>query len=120
MSELTLARWSLILVWLWTAIASIWEAHGQSAMLLRTATALPSWAYPWLIWGGALTDAFIGLWMVFRPGPRVWQLAIAMTLTMTAVATWVDASLWLHPLGPLSKNLPILSLLWILKKKDAS
>jgi CBS-domain-containing membrane protein len=119
MPERQLARWSLVLVWLWTAIVSIWEAHGQSAALLQGVTALPAWAYPWLIWGGALTDAFIGLWMALRPGPRVWQLAIAMTLMMTAVATWVDASLWLHPLGSLSKNLPILALLRILNKEEA-
>jgi hypothetical protein len=120
MPELRLARWSLIVVWLWTAVASIWEAQGQSAALLHAATTLPAWASPWLIWGGALTDVAIGLWMACRPGPRVWQMAIAMTLMMTAVATWVDASLWLHPLGPLSKNLPILALLWALYKESTS
>jgi DoxX-like family len=120
MPERQLARWSLVAVWLWTAFASLWEAQGQSAALLQAASALPAWAYPWLIWGGALVDVFIALWMAFRPGPQVWQLAIAMTVVMTAVATWVNASLWLHPLGPLSKNLPILALLWILNKGESS
>lgn len=120
MPDRDIARWTLILVWLWTAFASIWEAQGQSAALLQAAPALPTWTHPWLIWGGAMADAFIGLWMAWRPGPSVWRLAIAMTLMMTAVATWVDASLWLHPLGPLSKNLPILALLWMLNKEGAS
>jgi CBS-domain-containing membrane protein len=117
MPELHLARWSLVFVWLWTAAVSIDQAHGQSAALLRAA-ALSTWVHPWLIWGGALTDALIGLWMALRPGPAVWRLATAMTLLMTALATWVDPALWLHPLGPLSKNLPILAILWALNKAD--
>ena len=36
-------------------------------------------------------------------------------LIMTLLATAIDPGLWLHPLGPLSKNIPItaaLCLLW--------
>jgi hypothetical protein len=31
---------------------------------------------------------------------------------MTAVATFLQPALWLQPLGPLLKNLPIAALLW--------
>ena len=38
---------------------------------------------------------------------------------VTALATWIDPSLWWHPLGPLTKNLPILALLWALRKASS-
>ena len=35
-------------------------------------------------------------------------------LVMTALASVLDPSLWLHPLGPLTKNVPIAAALWVL------
>jgi hypothetical protein len=49
-----------------------------------------------------------------RPSRRVYGLALALMLCMTAIATVLDPSLWLHPLGPLTKNLPIAAILWVL------
>ena len=37
-------------------------------------------------------------------------------LLMTGVATAIDPSLWLHPLGPLTKNVPIAALLLVLAR----
>lgn len=115
--EHRLARLSLISVWLWTAIVSVQQRDGMSAELLRSYPALrPEW-HAWIIWGGALVDLALGLAMALRPSRVVYLSALGMTLLMTLIGSLVDPTLWLHPLGPLSKNLPILVLLWMLARE---
>lgn len=114
--DLQLARVSLILVWIWTALVSVQQAHGLSTQLLQASAVIPISLHPWIIWGGAGVDLLLGLLMWLRPSRWVYLAALGMTLTMTLIGTWVDATLWLHPLGPLSKNMPILALLWIVAR----
>lgn len=111
-----LLRWSLIFVWLATAIVSVVELNGQSRALL---VSLPSaWSTPAqahiLILAGAAADAAIGLWLAWRPGRAAYLAALLLMGAMTLLATFIDPSWWLHPLGPLTKNLPIAAILLIL------
>jgi hypothetical protein len=39
---------------------------------------------------------------------------------MTVIGTALQPTLWLHPLGPLLKNLPIAAMLWFLLQTDNS
>jgi hypothetical protein len=110
----TLARASLILVWVGTALVSAWQAEGLSRSLLAATDVIPTALYGWIIWGGAGVDLLLGLGMLLRPGRLVYGAALGMTALMTLVATVVDPALWLHPLGPISKNLPIMALLGLL------
>ena len=109
-----LLRASLVVVWLATAVVSVWELHGQSRELLA---GLPTaWAEghaPWLptaiILAGAAADAVLGLWLALRPGRKAYGAALLMML-----ATAIQPAWWLHPVGPLTKNLPIAAILWVL------
>jgi hypothetical protein len=108
-----LLRFSLVAVWLLTAIASIVELDGQSRQVLADAgIASPPWLVQLLIVGGAAADLVIGIALWWRPGRISYLAAFGMLLLMTAVATFLQPTLWLHPLGPLLKNLPIAALLW--------
>lgn len=106
-------RASLIAVWIGTAVVSALTAHSQGPALLR-AGGVPEALHPWLIGAGTVTDLLLGLWMWFAPGRVVYSTALAVTAVMTVVATLINPSLWLHPLGPLLKNLPIAAMLWAL------
>ena len=114
-----LLRASLVVVWLATAVVSVWELHGQSRELLA---GLPTaWAEghaPWLptaiILAGAAADAVLGLWLALRPGRKAYGAALLMMLAMTLLATAIQPAWWLHPFGPLTKNLPIAAILWVL------
>lgn len=118
--ERKLARTSLVMVWLGTALVSAWQADGISRELLGVNDKVPPMLYPWVIWGGSGVDLMLGLWMAFKPGRAAYLCAMGMTLVMTLVGTWVDPALWLHPLGPISKNLPIMVLLWLLAQEHTS
>jgi hypothetical protein len=120
-----LLRASLVVVWLATAVVSVWELHGQSRELLA---GLPTaWAgghAPWLptaiILAGAAADAVLGLWLALRPGRKAYGAALLMMLAMTLLATAIQPAWWLHPFGPLTKNLPIAAILWVLLQDEAT
>lgn len=118
-----LLRFSLVFVWLSTAAASIWELHGQSAELLSTAGIREASTVRVLVLGGAAVDLVLGLALWLKPSRGVCLVAFATMGAMTLVASVLDPSLWLHPLGPLTKNVPIATALWILAdtggRKDA-
>lgn len=118
-----LLRASLVAVWLATAAVSVWELHGQSRELLAglptawTAGAL-AWVPTALILAGAAADAVLGLWLALRPGRAAYLAALGLMAAMTVLATLIHPAWWLHPFGPLTKNLPIAAILWVLLQQE--
>lgn len=110
-------RLSLVFVWLWTAVVSVWELQGQSRELLVAGGVSDTNVANALVLAGAALDAILGLWLLLRPTRPAYLLALATMLVMTLVATLLSPYLWLHPLGPLSKNIPIAVVLWVLARK---
>ena len=124
-----LLRASLVVVWLATAVVSVWELHGQSRELLA---GLPtawtegntSWLPTAIILAGAAADAVLGLWLALRPGRKAYGAALLLMLMlmliMTLLATAIHPAWWLHPFEPLTKNLPIAAILWVLLQDEAT
>ncbi len=109
-----LARASLIALWLGTAVVSLLGWQDISRDLL-TGTALPPRWQGAVIAAGSAVDALLGLALWRWDRPWAYRACLALLVLMTGVATLLLPSLWLHPLGPLSKNLPIAALLLILQ-----
>ena len=107
-------RISVVIVWLATAFISVWELNGQSMDLLVNAGIGNRDVALLLIAAGASADLLLGVAMALWPSRRVYLSALALMLVMSAVASVLDPSLWLHPLGPLTKNVPIAAALGIL------
>lgn len=116
-----LLRLSLVFVWLATAIVSVVELRGQSRELLVSLPA--AWSDPHLatalILSGAAANALLGLWVAWRPGRAAYWAALVLMGVMTLLATFVDPAWWLHPLGPLTKNLPMAAILLVLFQDEA-
>ncbi|MGM9514134.1 DoxX-like family protein [Roseateles sp. DB2] len=109
-----LARASLIALWLGTAVVSLLGWQGISRELL-TGTLLPPAWHGAAIAVGSAADALLGLALWRWDRPWVYRACLALIGLMTLVATVLQPALWLHPLGPLSKNLPVAALLLILQ-----
>ncbi len=107
------ARAGLIALWLATGVVSLIGLDGQSRALMVSAGTPEVWIAPVIV-AGALADLLIGLAMWRWHRRWVYRLAGAAMLLMTAVATVILPTLWLDPLGSLTKNLPIAILLLIL------
>lgn len=56
----------------------------------------------------------LGLALLLRPGRAIYLSALLLMTAMTVIGTALQPTLWLHPLGPLLKNLPIAAMLWFL------
>jgi hypothetical protein len=113
-----LLRLSLVAVWLITALVSWLEWQGDSARLLLTAGLTDARWMNVIIIGGALLDLVIGYALWLRPHRATYVLALVSMAVMTVLATILLPHLWLHPLGMLSKNIPIAVILWVLIKGE--
>jgi len=112
-----LLRMGVVFVWLATAAVSLWEFNGQSMALLAKAGITGHRLATILIAVGAGADVLVGIAMALWPSRRIYLTALWLMLAMTAVASVLDPSLWLHPLGPLTKNVPIAAALWVLIRR---
>ena len=102
---------SLVAVWLGTALVSAIEHQGMSIQVLADAGIHdPRWQ-TLLVWSGLLADLAVGMALWLRPGRASYSAALLLMAAMTVVATALQPALWLHPLGPLLKNLPIAAML---------
>jgi hypothetical protein len=118
-SERDLLRYSLVFVWLATALTSLWELDGQDARILSSAGVFDRALQYGLVLSGVLTDAVLGVALYFRPTRRVFLFSLSAMIAMSLAATLLLPSLWLHPLGPLIKNVPIAAVLWVLAREQA-
>lgn len=107
-------RLSLAFVWLVTAWVSAVEWRGQSADLLKATGVTDALWIDILVWGGVALDALLGLALGLTASTCIYWLALISMVVMTIAASLMLPSLWLHPLGPLLKNIPIAIMLWTL------
>jgi hypothetical protein len=118
---LPVLRIALALMWIWTAIVSfgLYPVQDSYALLARLGLhgALASVA----LYGAALLDLLLGVLTLAAPARRrraVWLAQLALIGGYTILITFFLPEYWLHPYGPISKNLPILTaigLLWALE-----
>lgn len=115
---------SLVVVWLGTALVSALDYLGLSGLNHEGARLLDQGGIGdarWqalLIWSGLLADLALGLGLLLRPGRAIYLSALLLMTAMTVIGTALQPTLWLHPLGPLLKNLPIAAMLWFLLQTD--
>jgi uncharacterized protein YbjT (DUF2867 family) len=104
---LPLLRASLALVWIGSGVVSLglYPVDASLAMLARVGLASSL-----ILYGAALLDIAIGV-AIFAVRRRkwLWRLQLALIAGYSAIiALWLP-ELWLHPFGPLLKNLPMLA-----------
>jgi len=104
-----LLRGSIGAVWLWAGLVSAFLYPVQKSLQLLAEVGVGAAAAPWLLYGAAGLDIVLGIatW-VGRRLPLVGTIQIGVMLTYTAILSLQMPELWLHPFGPLAKNLPLL------------
>lgn len=116
---LPLMRAALAAVWIVTAIVSfgVYPVSDSYALLQRAG--VPGAWQPLALHGAAALDLLLGvltLWPLRRQR-WLWAAQIALVVGYTLIISWRLPEFWLHPYGPISKNLPMLALLvalWVL------
>lgn len=112
---LPMLRWSIALVWIITGLVSLglYPVEQSYALLARTGT--PPALQALFLYGAAALDILLGLLALLpRRSRLVWLAQGVLVLAYTAIITLKLPEFWLHPYGPVLKNLPFLAALWIL------
>lgn len=105
---------ALALLWLITAYVS-WFAwpHADSTAWLA-ACGVPAAAREPVLLAASLTDAAVGVLLLLRPRRWLWAVQLALVGGYTLAMSVFLPGFWLHPFGPLSKNLPLLALMFVM------
>lgn len=122
---LPVLRIALALMWIWTAIVSFGLYPVRDSYELLARVGLHGMPATLALYGSAVLDLLLGVLTLAAPAPwrrRVWLAQFALVAGYTALITLFLPEYWLHPYGPISKNLPILAtilLLWGLEPRRA-
>jgi len=99
---------SIAFIWIFTGLTSAIFDLSSGYALMR-AGGIEGRLATISIYAGALLDLILGLLMLFNIWRRwVYLLQIGLMLGYMALATIIVPAQWLHPFGPLTKNLPLI------------
>lgn len=113
-------RWVIAFLWLLTAYAS-WFGwpHAESLDWLAQCGLPRAWGTPILL-AASLLDAIMGVTVLLARRSWIWPLQVGLVLGYTAIMSLCLPQFWLHPFGPLSKNLPLLVLMCVMWRLAAN
>lgn len=112
---LPLLRFSIALVWIVTGLLSLGIYPVQESYALLAEFGLEGSTASVALYGAALLDISFGIaTLLLRKRRLLWQLQIAVILGYTLILSWFIPAFWLHPFGPLLKNLPMAALIYML------
>lgn len=107
-------RLSIALLWIVTGLLSLGLYPVAQSYALLARAGISGALAPFALYGAALLDLALGLALLLRPGRWLWLAQIALILAYTLIISWKLPEFWLHPYGPVLKNLPLLACLWLL------
>jgi len=113
-----IARISLSFLWLFTAATSFWWGRNLGYDVLAQQGIQGEFA-DLCIDAGSLLDAAIGFWLLI--GRRLkwcYALQIILITSYSILLSLIAPEFWLHPFGPITKNIPIIVLIFVLMKSE--
>ncbi len=104
-----LLRLSIAFLWIWTGIVSAFLFPAEQSYALLKQVGIAGIWQPMLLYGAAALDFGLGLATLFsfRLQLTGWiQIGIVLFYSLI-ITVWLPEQ-WIHPFGPMSKNLPLL------------
>lgn len=112
---LPLLRISLALVWIWTGIVSLGLYPIPQSYDLLARVGITGALAPVMLYGAAVLDLLVGIGtLALRRRRWLWLLQLAVIGGYSLIITFKLPEFWLHPYGPLSKNLVMLAAIYLL------
>jgi uncharacterized protein YbjT (DUF2867 family) len=108
-------RLSIALVWIVTGLLSFGLYPVQDSYALLARLGITGSMAALALYGAAALDLALGIaTLAVRGRPILWWLQIVLMLGYMALITWALPEFWLHPFGPILKNLPMLAAVGLL------
>jgi uncharacterized protein YbjT (DUF2867 family) len=117
-------RYVLALVWLWTGVVSLWVYPIEESYALLAQTGLTGKLATFMLYAAGLLDLLLGLLTLVlskRWRPCLWLVQFWLISIYTLIITLRLPEFWIHPYGPILKNLPMLCailVLWIYESRQ--
>ncbi len=106
---LPLLRFSIAAVWIWTGIVSLGLFPVEESQVLLARAGIGAALAPFFLYGAALLDLALGIATLALPRRRtLWLAQMVLIVGYTAIISIKLPEFWLHPYGPILKNLPML------------
>jgi uncharacterized protein YbjT (DUF2867 family) len=118
-----LLRITIALLWIWTGIVSLGLYPVQDSLALLARVGLHGAMASLALYGAAALDLMLGVLTLVAPARRralVWAAQLVLIGGYTVLITLFLPEYWLHPYGPVSKNLPLMAaigLAWALEPR---
>jgi hypothetical protein len=105
------AKYSLAFLWIFTGLTSVYFSPEIGYEILANANVTGSLADV-SIYAGGILDIILGLWLITPFKTKLCCIVQVSVITIyTVLLTFIDANFWLHPFGPITKNIPIIVLI---------
>lgn len=111
---LPLLRIALAFTWLAAGIVSAGFYPVADSLALLARTGLGGALAQAALYGASALDIAMGVATLWWPRRALWLAQAVLILAYTAIITVFLPEQWLHPYGPVAKNVPILALLVLL------
>jgi uncharacterized protein YbjT (DUF2867 family) len=109
-----LLRIALAIVWLVTGALSMGIYPTADSLKLLAALGLSGTTALVTLYGAATLDMALGIATLFIPSRQLWLLQILLIAGYSAAILFALPEFYLHPFGPILKNVPILAILFLL------
>lgn len=117
MNPMTIARYALAFLWLATAVVSLGRGRQIGYEILAEA-GIGGLLADLCLYGGTTLDLLLGIWTLLGAAQLACLRAqAALILLYTLLLTLIAPAFWLHPFGPLTKNIPLLALIHVLHQQ---
>ena len=109
-----LLRLSIAFLWIWCGIVSMFFFPVEQSYQFLAASGITGSAAPMMLYGLAIMDIMLGIATLLAYRIRaliLFQFSIVFLYTLTITFTLPE--FWLHPFGPVLKNIPLLATLLV-------
>jgi len=116
---LPLLKLSLAFLWIATGIISAFGYPVESSYALLQQVMVPHFLMPAALYGAATLDVVLGVALLFSYRLRVvLLLQMIVIIAYSVIITLGMPDFWLHPFGPVTKNVPLLAATWVLLRAE--
>jgi hypothetical protein len=117
-AEALIIRYTLAAIWLVTGIISLGIYPVQDSLALLAQVGIHGGIAVFALYAEALLDIVIGVLTLTAPSRRLWLLQAFIIGGYSLVIAVCLPEFLIHPFGPILKNLPLFTLLWLLYKRQ--
>ena len=112
------ARLSLSFLWFFTGITSVFFAKDIGYDVLANGGIKGNLA-TFSIYSGSFLDIVISFWLLSGKYLRnCYLIQLIVIVLYTLLLTAIEPYFWIHPFGPLTKNIPLLVMIYYLYQRE--